>query len=71
MRLSGLNHAQSKGIYNCKFTDASCASKLVVAWQVGHCAATLLFALLSSGFMRGIGSEWILYLAFDTRNGLH
>jgi hypothetical protein len=26
MRLSGLNHAQSKGIYNCKFTDASRAS---------------------------------------------
>jgi hypothetical protein len=21
MRLSGLNHAQTKGIYNCKFTD--------------------------------------------------
>jgi hypothetical protein len=30
MRLSVLNHAQSKGIYNCKFTDATCASKLVV-----------------------------------------
>ena len=25
---------------------------------MGHCAATLLFALLSSGFMREIGSEW-------------
>ena len=62
--LSGLNHAQSKGIYNCKFTDASCASKLVGG-------VTLLFALLSSGFMREIGSEWILYLAFDTCNGLH
>jgi hypothetical protein len=57
MRLSGLNHAQSKEIYNCKFTGASCASKLVVAWQVRHCAATLLFVLLSSGFTREIGSE--------------
>ena len=66
MRLSGLNHAQSKERYNCKFTEASCASKLVVARQVRYGAARLFFVLLSSGFMREIGSEWILYLAFDT-----